>query len=149
MYKRILVATDGSSVSEEAIRHAASLARSVGASLIVLHVVEGYRGPLQDEGYIVPDVPQLRESFDEAARAQGQKILDRAKSIAAQAAVQCEALAITGDLVSQAIVAQAQKSRSDLIVMASHGRRGVSALLLGSETAKVLTHSKIPVLVVR
>jgi nucleotide-binding universal stress UspA family protein len=148
MFKHILVPTDGSPLSDNAIRQAAALARPLGAKITLLHVVGEYR-QLRDEGYAVPDVPELRRRFEEAERVRANKILDAAKGVVAAAGVECNALVATDDSPFDAIIRQAQEAHCDLIMMASHGRKGLQALLLGSETARVLTHSTIPVLVCR
>ena len=149
MFKHILVPTDGSELSDKAVKQAAALARSVGAKITLLHVVGEYHKVLADEGYVVPDVPQLRKRFEELERARAQKILDAAKGRVAEAGVECDAVTATGDLSYDSIITQAKESKCDLIMMASHGRRGLQGLLLGSETVRVLTHSTIPVLVCR
>lgn len=149
MFKHILVPTDGSELSGKAIKQAMALARSLGAKITLLHVVGEYHQLLVNEGYAIPDVPELRKRFEEAELARAHKILDAAKSTVAEAGVECDAVIATGDLPYDSIIRQAKGSGCDLIMMASHGRRGLQGLLLGSETVRVLTHSTIPVLVCR
>lgn len=149
MYKHILVPTDGSELSDKAIREAVALAQALRARITLLHVLGEYHRVLPDEGYVVPEVPELRRRFEEAERVRAQKILDAGSKTATGGGVECEALTATGDVPYEVIIKQAQQSGCDLIMMASHGRRGLQGLLLGSETVRVLTHSTIPVLVCR
>jgi len=93
--------------------------------------------------------PHAASAYAEIAARDAERVLGPAERKAAAAGVACQKLQATSDTPWQAILAAARSERADLIVMASHGRRGVAALLLGSETSKVLTHSKVPVLVVR
>lgn len=144
MYKRLLVPTDGSDITAKAIDTAITLARTVGASLSVIAVKESF--PYSAISEMQPIPPQ--EFFDAQERIAGQN-LQKVKDAAAAAGVDCSAVAVEALHPWEAILDQARADGCDLIVMASHGRRGVSALLLGSETQKVLTHSTIPVLVVR
>ena len=147
MFRRIFVATDGSSRSNRAIRAAAALACSGGASLTIFHVVPAYRIPYYVEGmsFAWPSEVQYQKGADrEAAR-----LLRRARALAAKLGVAATTIQVHGADTSQAIVAAAGKARADLIVLASHGRKGLDRLLLGSETQKVLARSKIPVLIVR
>jgi nucleotide-binding universal stress UspA family protein len=102
-----------------------------------------------DEGFLVPELPVMQKRLDKAEADLAKKILDAVRKSAADAGVDSDAVAVTSNLPYEGIIKQAEKSRCDLIVMASHGRRGLQGLLLGSETIKVLTHSTIPVLVIR
>jgi nucleotide-binding universal stress UspA family protein len=144
MYKRILVPTDGSEITAKAVRQAIDLAKLCGAELFTLSAKEPF--PYGAISEMQPTPPQ--EFFDAQERIAGQRI----KSVleAAQAAgVVCKAHTVEALHPWEAICEHAKEQACDLIVMASHGRRGVAALLLGSETQKVLTHATIPVLVVR
>ena len=144
MYKRILVPTDGSEITAKAVRQAIDLARLTGAELITLSAKEPF--PYGAISEMQPTPPQ--EFFDAQDRIANQRVSGVLE--AAQASgVSCKALTIEALHPWEAICEQAQSQGCDLIVMASHGRRGVAALLLGSETQKVLTHATIPVLVVR
>ncbi|MDH4260354.1 MAG: universal stress protein [Gammaproteobacteria bacterium] len=147
MFRRILVATDGSAHSRRAIRFAARLARTCKASLTIFHAVAHYRAPYVMEGmaYQWPSEAEYRKSANNQAR----KILAQARAIASKNGVTARILQAYGDDTSRAIIAAARRSRAGLIVMASHGRRGIERLLLGSETQKVLARTKLPVLVVR
>jgi nucleotide-binding universal stress UspA family protein len=149
MFKHILVPMDGSELSTQAAGKAIELAKSLGAKITALNVVPTYKQVFESEGFIMPRIPSLEERFNEEAAARANKILGQAKQAAAAAGVQCFSAIATGDVPYRQIIDQAVKSKCDLILMASHGRRGLDALILGSETQKVLTHSKIPVLVCR
>jgi nucleotide-binding universal stress UspA family protein len=144
MYKRILVPTDGSEITGKAIEAAISLARLTGAELYAIAVKEPF--PFSAISEMQPVPPQ--EFYDDQERVASQRvkaIIDAAKT----AAVVVHAHTVEAVNPWQAIVDHAKDQACDLIVMASHGRRGFSALLLGSETQKVLTHGNLPVLVVR
>ncbi|HJW10899.1 MAG TPA: universal stress protein [Albitalea sp.] len=144
MFKRILVPTDGSDISKKAVDTTIALAKSVGAQVYTISVKEPF--PYSAISEMQPTPPQ--EFFDAQERIASQRVQAVRESCAA-ANVPCEAHTIEALHPWEAIIEHAQRMECDLLVMASHGRRGVSALLLGSETQKVLTHSKIPVLVVR
>ena len=144
MYKRILVPTDGSEITQKSVQTAIELAKSLGAQLHTLCVKEPF--PYGAISEMQPTPPQ--EFFDAQERIATRHVAAVAESCAA-AGVACEALTVEGLHPWEAIIEHAERTGCDLLVMASHGRRGVSALLLGSETQKVLTHTKIPVLVVR
>lgn len=145
MYRHILIPTDGSALSEMAIRHGLTLARAVGARVTVLTVSLPFRSFAIDP-VMVSDSPVR---YEQECEALAEKALGIARTEAAVAGVSCETRHMTRAQPYQAIVELAQTQGCDLICMASHGRKGVSALVLGSETNKVLTHSKIPVLVCR
>ncbi len=147
MYKCILVATDGSTLSKKAVASAIELAATCGADLLALKVVPRYP-QAYFEGSIplsVEEVARVEKQWTESAQAQ----LATVQKLAHAKAVGVKALAVKSDVVSDAIIATAKKHKADLIVMASHGRKGIKRLLLGSETQQVLTHSHIPVLVLR
>jgi nucleotide-binding universal stress UspA family protein len=149
MYRHILVPTDGTALSGRAVKHAISLARQVGAKLTALHVVGDFPPGLMDEGYVVPDVFTLKKRFEEEEVARAKQLLGAVQELARGTGVDCSTATMAAGSPYEAIVDFAARSNCDLIVMASHGRRGISGLLLGSETVKVLTHSKVPVLVCR
>jgi nucleotide-binding universal stress UspA family protein len=147
MYKRILVATDGSTLSKKAVTSAIGLAATCGAELVALKVVPRYP-QAYFEGSIplsVDDVSRVEKQWTDAAQAAVDAVVKSAKS----KNVQAKGMTAKSDVVSDAIIAAAKKQNADLIVMASHGRKGIKRLLLGSETQQVLTHSHIPVLVLR
>jgi len=144
MYSRILVTTDGSEITAKAVEQAVALAQKLGSQLFALTITEPYPySPLAETQPISP-----QEHLDAELRVANARLL--AVQHAAQAAgLRCEGSSVEGAMPWKGIIDHAEHVKADLIVMASHGRRGVSALLLGSETQKVLTHSKTPVLVVR
>jgi nucleotide-binding universal stress UspA family protein len=149
MFKHILLATDGSKLSNKAVKQAIAVARALEAKITAVNVVGEYHLHLADEGFIMPEIPALKKRFEEAEAARAKKILDAVRKSASEAGVECDVVTPTSDLPYDAIIKQAKKSGCDVIIMASHGRRGFQGLLLGSETVKVLTHSTIPVLVCR
>ena len=144
MYQRILVPTDGSDVTAKAVETAINLARSLKARLYTISVKEPF--PYSAISEMQPTPPQ--EFYDAQERIASQRIKAVSEACAA-AGVECEAHTVEALHPWEAIIDHAKQMDCDLLVMASHGRRGVSALILGSETQKVLTHSKLPVLVVR
>lgn len=148
MYKHILVPTDGSPLSAKAVKQAVAFAKSVGAKITALHVSQEFR-QMMDEGFALPAMSTYQKRFEAEAAKRSNALLDDVKSSANAANVECHGVAVINNLPYDAIIKQAKKAKCDLIMMASHGRKGLSSILLGSETAKVLTHSKIPVLVVR
>jgi nucleotide-binding universal stress UspA family protein len=145
MYKHILIATDGSSLSGRAVDHGVELATALGAALSLLTVSERFHVFALDAEQIDETAASFREHMKEKAL----KALSEAAVVARAAGLEPTQIHLEDDEPYQAIIRTAEDRRCDLIVMASHGRSGVSALLLGSETMKVLTHSKIPVLVIR
>jgi nucleotide-binding universal stress UspA family protein len=148
MFKNILVATDGSKLSAKAVQHAIDLAEAVGARLTAFYASPVYT--LQGFGESVAiAAPNSRKMYEAGCEQGADKILGAVARKAATAGVKFSGVHAFSSLPWEAILAAAKKQKSDLIVMASHGRRGVSALLLGSETHKVLTHSAVPVLVIR
>jgi len=147
MYKRILVATDGSALSKKAVVDAIGLAATCGAELIALKVVPRY--PMAYfEGSIpmnAKDVARIETQWANDAQA----AVDLVKKMAETKGVKAKGVVSRSDIVSDAIIAAAKKQKADLVVMASHGRKGIKRLLLGSETQQVLTHCHVPVLVLR
>ena len=144
MYKRILFPTDGSDITTKALSAALDLARLTGATLYALSVKEPF--PYSAISEMQPVPPQ--EFFDAQERIASERV-GAVVSAAKAEGVGCQAHTVEALHPWEAILDHARNQNCDLIVMASHGRRGLSALLLGSETQKVLTHSTIPVLVVR
>ena len=147
MYKRILIATDGSELSDKAVQSGLSLAALSGASVVALKVVPRYPRSYFEGGMPVEasDIQRIEKQWDEAAQA----LVDGVKTRGQALGVNVKAVVAKSDLVAEAVIAAAKKHKCDLIVMASHGRKGIKRLLLGSETQHVLTHSHIPVLVLR
>ena len=147
MYKNILVATDGTRLSGKAIIQAIALAKALGARLTAFYASPDYPLPVYAEGAIVE--PMSRREYAAICKDEADRILGAVAAKAKSARVAFSAVHVVNSTPWRAILAAARKHRCDAIVMASHGRRGVAALVLGSETQKVLTHSKIPVVVVR
>jgi nucleotide-binding universal stress UspA family protein len=148
MFKHILLPTDGSKLSDRAVQRGIELAAEIGAGVTAMHVIPEFR-MMADESFVLPNTAELKARYEKESKARGSRMLDKIADRARAAGVKCECVIVLGHAAYELIIETAKKRKCDLIVMASHGRRGVSALLLGSETAKVLTHSKIPVLVVR
>ena len=144
MYKRILIPTDGSEITVKAVQQAVDLAKLSGGELFVLSVKEPF--PYSAISEMQPVPPQ--EFYDAQERIAAQRVKS-AVDLASAAGVACHGHTVEALHPWEAIVDHAAAQNCDLIVMASHGRRGLSALLLGSETQKVLTHSSIPVLVIK
>lgn len=147
MYQRILVATDGSTLSKKAVNHAIGLAALCGAELVALKVVPRYPQSYF-EGSIPLSAEDVKRVENEWAE-EGRAVVDAVKKAGEAKGVKVKPVTVKADIVSDALIAAAKKHKADLIVMASHGRRGIKRLLLGSETQHVLTHSHIPVLVLR
>jgi nucleotide-binding universal stress UspA family protein len=147
MYKHLLVATDGSKLSGKAVTHGIALARALGAKLTAFHAAPDYPLPIVSEGVVFE--PVSRKEYVAAMAKSSAQLLDAVVAKARAAGVECATDHAIAALPWEAILAAAKKSKCDAIVMASHGRRGIASLLLGSETQKVLTHGKLPVIVVR
>lgn len=147
MFKHILVPTDGSQLSTETVKRAIAFARETEARISFFYAKPEYPVAFYGEGALID--PTTPEKFAEMTEQQAKEILGAAEKLAQAANVSCASIAVTSDIPYEAIIEAASKAGCDLIFMASHGRRGISGLLLGSETQKVLTHSTIPVLVYR
>lgn len=145
MYKHILIPTDGSALSEVAVRQGVALAKSLGASTTAITVTPTFR-TLTVEPMMLTDTA---EQYEKDSKALAARYLGSVMTTATSAGVPYTGVHVIHDSPYEAIIEAAKKNQCDLIVMASHGRKGVAALVLGSETTKVLTHSKIPVLVCR
>ena len=145
MYKQILIPTDGSPPSEEAIKHGLRLAKSMNAKVTVLTVMPPFH-VLAVEPTMVTDT---REQYDKDVVRTAERRLAFPREVARGTGVVYEEVHMVAEHPWAAIVETAKTRGCDLIVMASHGRKGVSALVLGSETTKVLTHTTIPTLVCR
>jgi nucleotide-binding universal stress UspA family protein len=148
MYKHILLPTDGSTLSEKAIKQCIRLAKSIGAKITAINVVPEFQ-MIMDEGFVMSNAAAVKKRFEDETEKRSKRLLAEVKASASAAGVGCDSVSVTGSVPYEVIIKQAKKGRCDLIMMASHGRKGLSSILLGSETAKVLTHSTIPVLVVR
>jgi nucleotide-binding universal stress UspA family protein len=147
MYQKLLVATDGSTLSKKAVRSAIELAGAVGAELVALYVVPHYPVSYFEGGITVStqDIARTEKQWAD----QGQAVVDAVQQAAQAKGVKAKGIIAKSDLVAESIMSTAKKQKCDLIVMASHGRKGFKRILLGSETQHVLTHSTVPVLVLR
>ena len=143
MFKHLLLPTDGSAASESAIRQTLELARENQARVTALHVIE----PFHWMSYSVEMIEDTRANYEAHMRTLAERYLKAVEGAAAELGVKVETRSVVADHPYQAIIDTAQQAGCDLIVMAKHGRRGLDALLIGSETQKVLTHTRLPVLV--
>ena len=155
MFNNILVPTDGSKLSQKAVQEAIQLAKLTGAKLVVLHVYPKFSGSpygMPSEfgpSRFGPSEDVIAEAHTRQHKAEAERLFAAIKKIAGAAGVALETALVESDDIYKQIIAVAKKNKCDLICMASHGRRGLSGVVLGSETHKVLTHSAIPVLVLR
>ena len=145
MFKRILIATDGSTLSDLAVDKGLELAQEAGAEVIAVHVAI----PFHLISFRSDELTDSMDEYDTRMRLQGKEILAEVQRAAKEKGVSCKVRFTSSDHPYKDIIQVAETSGCDLILMASHGRKGVQNLLLGSETQKVLTHSAIPVLVYR
>ena len=145
MYTHLLLPTDGSPLSGDALERGLALARSLGAQATILTVVEPFYMFTASDDHL----GETREQYEKFAREAARGILQTAKDRAAELGVQAQVKLVGSDHPDQAIIDAVEESGCDLVAMASHGRRGVNALLLGSVTQQVLTRSTVPVLVFR
>ncbi len=149
MYARILIATDGSELADRAIDHGVQLAKLAGSEVTIVTVTEpvtivggGYATVV---GGVVEPIPELIEAQEKSAR----DLLQRAANRAAEQGLTVETVLVDNSFAAEGIVATANEIGAELIVMGSHGRRGLNRVLLGSQTNNVLAHTKLPVLVTR
>ena len=140
MYRHILIPTDGSELAEHGVTHGLALAKSLGARASVIFVVEPFS---EMTGRMLEAVAR----YAELRKEQAASVLDRAARAAKEAGVSCQTIQVESGQPHQAIIATARDKGCDLIVMSSHGRSGLTMLLIGSVTNKVLAHAKTPVLV--
>jgi nucleotide-binding universal stress UspA family protein len=145
MFKKILIPTDGSALSEGAAKQALQLAKSVNASVVAFHC----RQPFHVFAMGTEMLTDTREVYERDINARSMLYLARIEDLARSAGVPCETTSAESDHAWESIIGAAESAGCDLIAMASHGRRGVTGLLLGSQAQHVLTHSKIPTLVLR
>jgi nucleotide-binding universal stress UspA family protein len=148
LYKHIMIPYDGSELSDKALNEAIALAKSEGSKITLCYVVTPHH-LLLGGGRAVPGLKRLEHQYAEEIEQETRQMLDVACQRAAVAGVACATLLEHGTAPHESINEAAGRLKCDLIVMASHGRRGVDALVVGSQTIKVLTHTTIPVLVVR
>ncbi|MES2772163.1 MAG: universal stress protein [Pseudomonadota bacterium] len=147
MFQHILVPNDGSILSQENARRAVALAKQLKAKITAFFAKPEYPLSYYGEGVLID--PTTPEQFAQLAEAQAEQNLRFVETLCQDAGVACSKLSFNSDVPYEAIIQAAEQSACDLIFMASHGRRGLSGFLIGSETNKVLTHTKIPVLVYR
>jgi nucleotide-binding universal stress UspA family protein len=145
MYKHILIPTDGSELSQKAIDHGAKLAKALNAKITMLTVSEPFHIFALDPTVLTGTPAEYKRRIADITA----QYLKTAKDTAVAAGVTCDGVHVEHEQPYRAIIDTASKMGCDAIVMASHGRRGISAMVLGSETVKVLTHSSTPVVVVR
>ncbi|HZP66375.1 MAG TPA: universal stress protein [Rudaea sp.] len=145
MYKHILLPTDGTKLSEKSVKQGVRMAKSLGARVTALHVVPKFH----TFTYQMDMLESTRDGYETEAVARAKTYLDYVRKVASAADVPCDAMYAISDQPFKEIIKAAGKKDCDLILMASHGRRGLEGFLLGSETQKVLTHSRVPVLVYR
>lgn len=147
MYQRILVATDGSKLSKKAVNAAIGLAALAKAELVALKVVPRYPTSYFEGGIALQ--PEEIQRVEKQWAEEGQSVVDAVSKAAQAKGVATKAITLKSDVVSDAVLAAVKKHQCDLIVMASHGRKGIKRLLLGSETQHVLTHATVPVLILK
>lgn len=147
MFKHLLVPTDGSALSDSTVARAVSFAKEAGARVTFFYAQPDFPMPIYGEGALID--PTTPEQFAQAAAEEARVILAKAKTAADQAGVVADTDTLINEVPYEGIIDAANRHACDLIFMASHGRRGIAGLLLGSEATKVLTHSKIPVLIYR
>ena len=150
MYANILMSTDGSDVARKGVEHGIALAKALNAKVMVITVTESF--PVDyGSGHASGWIPSQEEfdSFDAACKERAGKVLDEARALADQAGISAVLLHIPNAHPATAILGAAKSGGCDLIVMGSHGHRGLRKLLLGSQTSEVLADGSVPVLVVR
>jgi len=148
-YKHILVPTDGSKLSLSAAKEAAVLAKSLKAKITAVYVIPPWSPPVGAESTLLYAHAYDEKAYHKATEANAMKALDKVEQAAAAEKVGCDKHWVVSVRAWEGIIKAAKSRKCDLIVMASHGRRGLKRLLLGSETQHVLTHGNIPVLVLR
>jgi nucleotide-binding universal stress UspA family protein len=147
MFKNILVPTDGSALSRKAAKQAVALAKAVRGRITALHVAPPYNMYITED--YVPVNYTFRKDYVATTKKAAQQYLSAVQKMARAAGVRCQGVYVTDDFPAQAIVRAARRYKCNAILMASHGRRGLNKVLLGSETQKVLASAKVPVIVVR
>ena len=147
MYSHFLIPTDGTDLSHQAVEKGVAFAAEQKAKVTLLYVQPDFSVPLGSESVML--APETREDYIKASQQQAKKILEKAAAVAAHAGIKALTQTTVSNEPYEVIIETASTEGCDLIFMASHGRRGLSGLLLGSVTQKVLTHCKTPVLVCR
>lgn len=149
MYNRILISTDGSEIGQKGVDHGLELAKAMGLEATIITVTEGFPFYSSSVGYDLAWSDNALTEYSEGQKKMADGILARARQDAERLGVAVETIHVPEAQVAEAIISTAQKRNCGIIVMASHGRRGLGRIVLGSKTTEVLTHSDIPVLVVR
>ena len=144
MYKNLLIATDGSELAQKAVQQGLALAKALGANATAVTVTEHWAALVSGDGMVFPV-----DDYEKGCAANADKILAGVSGVARTIGIACETVHVKDQFPSDGIIDCARKLGSDLIVMASHGRRGVSRLLMGSQANSVVTHSVVPVLICR
>jgi nucleotide-binding universal stress UspA family protein len=145
MFKHILIAADGSDLSDKAVREGVALAKTLGAKVTAVHVTEPWTTAVSGEWAIAFPV----EEYERIAAANAKSLLAKIAGEAARTGVPCETLHVPDEFAAEGIVEVAKSRGCDLIAMASHGRRGFARFLLGSQANKVVVMSPVPVLIVK
>lgn len=145
MFKHILLPTDGSKLSEKSVKQGVRMAKALNAKVTALHVVPKFH----TFTYQSEMLESTRREYEADAAERTKNYLEFVRKVAAGSDVKCDTAQVASDQPFREIIKAAEKKGCDLILMASHGRRGIEGFLLGSETQKVLTHSTVPVLVYR
>jgi nucleotide-binding universal stress UspA family protein len=145
MYKHILIASDGSELAGRAVEQGLTLAKTLNAKVTVITVTEPWTAAVSGEWAVAFPV----EEYEKAAAANAKNILDAASEAAARIGIACETVHVKDEFAAEGIVEEAKNRAADLIVMGSHGRRGLAKFVLGSQANRVLTHSTTPMLIVR
>ena len=149
MYKHIMLPVDGSELSRKAETECIAFAKATGAKVTAIHVVSHFYLHIQPWGAPRSVHTKIEKQHEEEATEIARKMISKLEARAKSEGVKLEGVIVVADHPYEEIIGNAEKRKCDLIMMASHGHTGLNAVLLGSETAKVLTHAKIPVLVVR
>jgi len=147
MFKNVLIPTDGSAVANKAVKAGINLAKHLGAKVTGYYAVEAIQPRVYGEGYMIDN--KTIKAFEQQARQVGQKHIDSMAKIAGTAGIKFTGVMTMAETPYDGIIETAKKQKCDAIFMASHGRRGLAGIIMGSVTHKVLTHSKLPVLVYR
>jgi nucleotide-binding universal stress UspA family protein len=148
MYKKLLIATDGSELARKALEHGLSLAKAVDSSVVILTVTEMWSA-LEMSREAASEAVHAIETYEKVEAERARAVLEKAADRACEIGVACETRHVSDRRPSEGILEVARETGCDLVVMATHGRRGVNRVLLGSQTHQVLSHSEIPVLVLR
>jgi len=145
MYQHILIATDGSDLAQRAVEQGLALAKALGSTVTAVTVTEPWTAAVSGEWAVAFPV----EEYERAAAANAEKVLDGVQEAAVRLGVTCDAVHVKDQYAAEGIVEEAKARNCDLIVMASHGRRGIAKFMLGSQATRVLAHSTVPLLICR